>query len=473
MKNILTAFGILVSLVSHSVVRAEEEKNMGKLTADMIVSGSYVVTLDERQPLIKDGSVAIKNGEIIAVGTSNDVLAGYTSEIIIDGAGKALMPGFVNGHTHSAMVLFRGMADDLDLMTWLQNYIFPMEGRYVDEEMIEAGSALACYEMIQSGTTSFVDMYFYPDVIAKVVEQCGLRATISTPMIDFPSPGFKGWEDSYAAGVDFVKRWKDRHTRITPALAPHAPYTVSEAHLKQVFETARTLDVPISIHVAEDKAETKTISEKYGTTSIQLLAGMGMLEQTTIAAHVVWPNEEDIKLLAGSKVGAIHNPTSNMKTGAGVAPVPALLAAGVQVGLGTDGAASNNDLDMWEEMRLAALIHKGVAADPTVMPAATALYIATRGGALAVGMKETGALQVGLRADMIQVSLDSPRLTPLYDVVSQLVYAANSSDVVTSIVDGKILMQDREILTLDRAVIDRAVDKIAVKIKADLKKATE
>lgn len=443
---------------------------MDKHTADMIVSGSYVVTMNDEQPLIKNGAVAVKGGEIIAVGPQEEIMSAYEAAKVVDGEGKALMPGFVNGHTHSAMVLFRGMADDLDLMTWLQNYIFPMEGRYVDEELIEAGTSLACYEMIQSGTTSFVDMYFYPDVIAKVVDKCGLRATISTPMIDFPSPGFKGWDDSYAAGVDFVKRWKGKHDRITPALAPHAPYTVSEEHLRTAFETARELDVPISIHVAEDQAETKTIADKYETTSVQLLAGLGMLEQTTIAAHVVWPNDKDIELLAGSKVGAIHNPTSNMKTGAGVAPVPALLEAGVHVGLGTDGAASNNDLDMWEEMRLAALIHKGVASDPTVMPAATALKMATRGGAIAVGMEETGALQVGLKADMIQVSLDSARLTPLYDVVSQLVYAANSSDVVTSIVNGKLLMQDRKVLTLDEVAIKQAVEKIAVKIRADLAK---
>ncbi len=471
MKRIFAAIIIAVSAVGMSVANAEEQRRMSKHTADMIVGGSYVVTMNEKQPLIKDGAVAIENGEIIAVGSRADILAEYDAKTIIDGAGKALIPGFVNGHTHSAMVMFRGMADDLDLMTWLQNYIFPMEGRYVDEDLIEAGTSLACYEMIQSGTTSFVDMYFYPDVIAKVVDKCGLRATISTPMIDFPSPGFNGWDDSYAAGVDFVKRWKGKHSRITPALAPHAPYTVSEEHLRAAFETARELDVPISIHVAEDQAETNTIAEKYDTTSVQLLAGMGMLEQTTIAAHVVWPDERDIELLSGSKVGAIHNPTSNMKTGAGVAPIPALLDAGVHVGLGTDGAASNNDLDMWEEMRLAALIHKGVASDPTVMPAAVALKMATRGGAIAVGMGETGALQVGLRADMIQVSLDSARLTPLYDVVSQLVYAANSSDVVTSIVDGQLLMQDRKVLTLDEASIKEAVEKIAVQIRVDLEKA--
>ncbi|MCK0068931.1 amidohydrolase family protein [Kordiimonas laminariae] len=458
------------SLFALSAAEAGEKKKMDKLSADMIVAGSYVVTMDEKQPLIENGAVAVKNGEIIYVGSKDDVFAKYTAAEMIDGEGKALMPGFVNGHTHSSMVLFRGMADDLELMTWLQKYIFPMEGRYVDPELIEAGTSLACYEMIQSGTTSFVDMYFYPDVIADVVDRCGMRAIISAPMIDFPSPGFKGWDDSYAAGVEYVKRWKEKaHPRIKPALAPHAPYTVSKEHLEVAFKTAQELDVPVSIHVAEDQAETKTIGDKYGKSSIQLLSEIGMLDQHTIAAHVVWPTEEDIKTVAGKSFGAIHNPTSNMKTGAGVAPVPALLEAGVHVGLGTDGAASNNDLDMWEEMRLAALIHKGVATNPTVVPAYEALKMATRGGAIAAGMEETGALIPGLKADMIQISLDSPRLTPLYDIMSQLVYAANSSDVVTSIVEGKVLMKDRTILTLDETKIKADVEKIASKIRADLK----
>ncbi len=470
MNLIKTVAATAISLFATATAFAGDTDKMNKTAADMIVAGSYVVTMDEKQPLIKDGAVAIKSGEILFVGSKADVKARYEAAEYVDGDNKILMPGFVNGHTHSSMVLFRGMADDLDLMTWLQNYIFPMEGRYVDAELVEAGTSLACYEMIQSGTTSFVDMYFYPNTIASVVDKCGMRATVSAPMIDFPSPGFQGWDDSFAAGVGFVKNWKDKHSRITPALAPHAPYTVSKEHLEIAFKTARDLNVPVSIHVAEDQAETKTISDKYNTTSVQLLAELGMLEQTTVAAHVVWPNEQDIELLAGSKVGAIHNPTSNMKTGAGVAPIPTLLEAGVHVGLGTDGAASNNDLDMWEEMRLAALIHKGVAKDPTVIPASAALNMATRGGAIAAGMPETGALEVGLKADMIQISLDSPRLTPLYDVVSQLVYAANSSDVVTSIVDGKILMQDRKVLTLDEAKIKAAVEKIAVKIRADLAK---
>ena len=245
---------------------AEDNSQMDKLDADLIVSGAYIVTMNDAKDVLEHSAVAVKDGVIVALGSEADILAKYSAAEVISGENRAVMPGFVNGHTHSSMVLFRGMADDLALMEWLQNYIFPMEGRYVDEALIEAGTSLACYEMIESGTTSFVDMYFYPDVIASVVEKCGLRATISTPMIDFPSPGFKGWDDSFAGGVDFVKRWKGKHARITPALAPHAPYTVSPEHLAEAFAAAKELDVPVSIHVAEDRAEIKTLI-KDGTIS--------------------------------------------------------------------------------------------------------------------------------------------------------------------------------------------------------------
>jgi len=465
------AAAAVFSLISSTNLLAGDNSKMQKLDADLIVSGAYIVTMDAAKKVLQNGAIAVKDGVIIALGDAVDIKEKYSAPEMISGENRAIMPGFVNGHTHSAMVLFRGMADDLALMTWLQNYIFPMEGRYVDEALIEAGTALACYEMIQGGTTSFVDMYFYPDVIAGVVDKCGLRATISTPMIDFPSPGFKGWDDSFAAGVDFAKRWKGKHPRITPALAPHAPYTVSPDHLAQAFAAANELGVPVSIHVAEDRAEVKTIRDKYGATSVEYLEKAGMLDHPTIAAHVVWPTENDIQKLAKSKIGAIHNPTSNMKTGAGVAPIPAMLAAGVKVGIGTDGAASNNDLDMWEEMRFAALLHKGVSGDPTVVPAIVALDMATKGGAIAAGFPDTvGSLEVGMRADFIQIALDKPRLTPLYDIVSHLVYAANSSDVVTSVVDGKLLMKDRVVLTLDKADVMAAVEAIAVKIRADLAK---
>ena len=438
---------------------------------DLIVYGDYLLTMEEGAGVLEKGAVAVRGDTIVAVGSASDINAQYQAKRIIEGEGRALMPGLVNGHTHTSMVLFRGMADDLPLMTWLQNYIFPMEGRYVDETLVEAGTRLACWEMIKSGTTSFVDMYFYPDVISDVTVDCGMRAIVGAPMIDFPSPGFKGWDDSYAAGVDYARRWKDKHPRITPALAPHAPYTVSVEHLQQAFSTARELGVPVSIHVSEDRAEINTIADRHGMTPIELLAGMGMLDQQTVAAHVVWPSDSDIEKLAGSQAGPIHNPTSNMKTGAGISPVAKMLEAGVNVGLGTDGAASNNDLNLWQEMRFAALIHKGVDTDPTLVSAGQALDMATRMGAAAVGLgDQVGVLKPGMKADMIQVSLDSPRFDPLYNVISHLVYVATGADVTTSIIDGNVVMENGEVLTIDVDRMRQAVSNLAQKIRQDLKK---
>lgn len=467
MKKAAAIVAALIAVEGQLLMTGAEDKT----PVDMIAHGRYVVTMDDTRGVIEHGAVAVKDGEIVAVGTADEITAGYEADEVVEGESRVLMPGMVNGHTHSAMVLFRGMADDLDLMTWLTKYIFPMEGRYVDPDFIAVGTELACWEMIRGGTTSFVDMYFYPEVIAGVVERCGLRAVITAPMIDFPSPGFKGWDDSYAAGVAFVEKWQGRHPRITPGLAPHAPYTVSREHLTQAAAKAKELDAPISIHIAEDKAEVKKVADEQGMTSIDLMRETGLLDVTTIAAHVVWPTDADMQALAGTPVGAIHNPTSNLKTAAGIAPVPQMLAAGVKVGLGTDGAASNNDLDMWEEMRLAALLNKGKQNDPTMVPAKTAVHMATAGGADAVGLGNVaGALKPGLRADMIQVSLDSLRLAPLYDVMSHLVYAAGSRDVVTTIVDGRVLMRDGKVLTVDEASLRARVEAVADKIRADLAK---
>lgn len=428
-----------------------------KTEIDLIVSGAYVVTMDPAQPVITGGAVAVDDGVILAVGTRDEITARYAAAEKIGGADRALLPGLINGHGHAAMVLFRGMADDLDLMTWLQNYIFPMEGRFVNADFVRIGVRLACWEMIRGGTTTFVDMYFYPDVSSAVVEDCGLRAIIGAPSIDFPSPGFKGWDDSFAASVDYVKRWTGRNSRITPAFAPHSAYTVTPDHLRQLLASARELDAPVLTHIAEDKSELPILQERYGKTPVVHFSDMGFLDHKLIAAHMVWPDPAEISMLARDGVGAIHNPTSNMKTAAGISPVPELLAAGVHVGLGTDGAASNNNLDMWGEIRLAALIHKGFRGDATLMPAPTVLRMATQGGANAVGLGDkVGALLPGRRADMIQVSLESPGLAPLYDIVSHLVYVVNSRDVVTTIVDGNILMRDGKVLTLDAAAVREA-----------------
>lgn len=437
--------------------------------ADLIVYGDYLVTMQADLTVLEDAAVAIVRDKIVAVGSRETIDRQYVAGKIIEGKGKVLMPGLINGHTHSAMTLFRGMVDDLDLMSWLNDYVFPMEGRFVSKDFVRTGAQLACWEMIRGGTTTFVDMYFYPDEIAKVVQECGLRAVVASPHIDYPSPGFKGWDDSFAAAADFVSRWQGKHPRITPAFAPHAPYTVSPEHLKATVEKAQAMNARISMHLAEAPAETKYIEENFQTSPVKHVSGLGMYSQKLIAAHMVKLDEEDIALTAKAGVGAIHNPTSNMKLGAGISPVPAMLAAGVNVGLGTDGAASNNDLDLWEEIRMAALLHKVNTGDPTALPAKQALSMATRIGAKAIYMgEEIGQLAVGKQADMIQLSLTKTRHLPLYDVISHLVYVLDSSDVVTTIVAGNVLMEDRKVLTIDEEELRRDVVKKGAEIRAAL-----
>jgi len=461
-------FLIVGALVLVSVACSREQAIADEQQIDLISYGRWVVTMDPAGTIIENGAVAVNDGKIIAIGSAAKIDAQYNAIKTISGDERVLMPGLVNAHTHAAMVLFRGMADDLELMDWLQNYIFPMEGQFVNEEFVKIGAELACLEMLRGGTTSIVDMYFYPQVSAQVFEGCGLRAILGAPMIDFPSPGFAGWDDSFAAGVEFVKS-ANYSSRIIAALAPHAPYTVSPDHLTAVVKAARELNAPITMHLAEDMAEKALIEQRYNITPVRHVAALGMLDTPMIAAHVVVPDEEEIAMLAKSKVSAIHNPTSNMKLGAGISPVPAMIKAGIKVGLGTDGAASNNDLDMWEEIRLAALLHKVANNDPTAMPAMTALRLATSMGAEAIGLGETtGSLEVGKQADMIQVDMSDPRLQPVYDVISHLVYAVRSSDVVTTIIDGKVIVEEGEILTLDSAEIKKQVIAKSDEIRAAL-----
>ena len=437
--------------------------------ADLIVRGEFVVTIDPSRPVIEDGAVAVKNGDIVTVGPVDEILAAYRTSTVIEGDDRVLMPGLVNGHTHAAMTLFRGIADDLELIEWLTEFIFPAEAEFVDEEFVRVGTQLACWEMIRGGTTTFVDMYFFPDVIAEVVDECGLRAIITPTAIDFPSPGHVGWDDSFANAVNFARRWKNRHRRITPGIAPHAPYTVAPEHLVEAFEAAQQLQVPIHIHLAETLTEVDDIFARYGNRPVNHMDATGVLEPRLIAAHVVWPDDQEISLLAERGIGVVHNPVSNMKLASGLSPVPRMLDAGVKVGLGTDGAASDNDLDMWEEINLASLVHRGAALDPTIMPAETVLRMATLGGAEAISLAdEIGALTVGRRADLIQLRLDGPHLTPMYNVISHLVYAADSADVVTVVIDGNVLMREGEVLTVDGDAVRSQARHIAREIADSL-----
>ena len=438
-------------------------------TADLIVEGRYVVTMDENDQVIAGGAVAIKDGLIIALAPAEDINAEYTAAEHIKGENRIVMPGLVNGHSHAAMTLLRGVADDMALMEWLNNYIFPAEVEFVDPEFVRIGTELACWEMIRGGTTTFVDMYYFPDVVADVVETCGMRALISATVIDQRSPDAENASDSIRKGLEFIGRWKDKNSRITPIFGPHANYTLNADQLRATRAAANDAGVAISIHMSESPFELQYSKDTFGMTSIEMYESIGFLDGPTIAAHVVWPTAAEIPILAERKVGVIHNPTSNMKIASGVSPVTEMLRAGVRVGLGTDGAASNNDLDMWEEMRLAAFLQKVDRMDPEALSAKTVLTMATSGGAEAIGLRDQiGALSVGMKADLIQVSLDDVHFVPMYDVISHLVYVADEQDVAMVIVDGKVLMREHEILTVDTMRVSQEARALAQRIHTSL-----
>ncbi len=440
-----------------------------KPAVDLIVEGRYVVTMDENQAVVKDGAVAIKDGLIIAVASAGDVNEQYAAAEHVTGDNRIIMPGLINGHSHAAMTLLRGVADDMALMEWLNNYIFPAEVEFVDAEFVRIGTELACWEMIRGGTTTFVDMYYFPDVVADVVESCGMRALVSATVIDQRSPDAENAGDSIRKGLEFVGRWKGASSRITPIFGPHAIYTLNADQLKETRAAANEAGVAISMHVSESPFELQYSKDTFGMTSIELLESIGFLDGPTIAAHVVWPTDVEILILAERRIGVIHNPSSNMKIASGVSPVTEMLRAGVLVGLGTDGAASNNDLDMWEEMRLAAFLQKVDRMDPEVLSAQTVLTMATSGGAEAIGLgDQIGALAIGMKADLIQVSFDDVHFVPTYDVISHLVYVADEQDVTTVIVDGRVLMREHLILTVDTKRVTHEAKALAHRIQTSL-----
>jgi 5-methylthioadenosine/S-adenosylhomocysteine deaminase len=447
-KAVIIIFLILALLVTVMPFCASASQQ-----ADIIIRGGTVVTMDRDLRVIENGAVAVRGDRIVAVGTAAEVGARFVAKRAINARGRVVMPGLINTHTHVPMVLFRGIADDLALMEWLQKYIFPAEAKNVDEQFVRWGTRLGCLEMIRGGTTTYVDMYYFEDAIAEETARAGMRAVLGETLIDFPAPDNKTWEAGMAYVEKFVRKWKG-HPLIVPAIAPHAPYTVSTDHLKQAREFATRNRVPLVIHIAEDSAETKTIQERYGASPVAYLESIGLLDRSVIAAHMVWPSPDDIKTLAARSIGVAHCPQSNMKLAAGVSPVPQMIKAGVAVGIGTDGAASNNDLDLWEEMDTAAKLHKLTSKDPTALDARTALRMATIEGARAINMeKEIGSLEAGKRADLIVVGMDGGHQTPLYNVFSHLVYATKASDVDTVVINGKVVMQNRRVLTINEPAV--------------------
>jgi 5-methylthioadenosine/S-adenosylhomocysteine deaminase len=462
-KTIISIFLILAFVMSAMPSSASAAERV-----DYIIRGGTVVTMDAGGTVIENGAVAVRRDRIVAVGKAADIDSRYKAERIIDATSRVVMPGLINTHTHVPMGMFRGIADDLVLMEWLQKYIFPAEAKNVDEPFVRWGAKLGCLEMIEGGTTTFVDMYYFEDAIAEETAKAGMRAVLGETLIDFPAPDNKTWDAGMQYMEKYVEKWKG-HPLIVPAIAPHAPYTVSTEHLKQAHEFSSRKNVPLVIHVAEDSAEVKTIQERYGASSVAYLERNGLLDQRVIAAHMVWPTPEDIATLAARKVGVAHCPQSNMKLAAGAAPVPQMLKAGIAVGLGTDGAASNNDLDLWEEMDTAAKLHKLIAKDPTVLNAKEALEMATINGARAIHLdKEIGSLEPGKRADLILVNIESAHQWPLYNVYSQLVYATKAADVETVMINGRLVMEDREVATIDAAAVRQKAREYGDRIRKSL-----
>lgn len=435
---------------------APPESGAGQI---LLITADWVVAMDAAGTVIENGAVAIAGDRITAVGSASELAAENPGARRIDAGGKVLLPGLINAHTHAPMTLLRGLADDLPLMTWLEDKIFPAEARWVDEDFVRWGTRLACLEMIRGGITTFVDMYYFEDAVAEEAAQCGLRAVVGETLIDFPAPDNKTWDEARAYTEAFLEKWRD-HPLITAAVAPHASYTVSADHLRQAHRLAVAFDAPYLIHVAENRAEIDLVRERYGATPIGFLDGLGVLDSRTVAAHVVVPEADEIDLLAERGVGVAHCPQSNMKIASGIAPVPQMLAAGVAVGLGTDGAASNNDLDLWEEIDTAAKLHKVALLDATVLNARQALEMATLGGARAVHMDgEIGSLEAGKRADMILVDVSGAHIQPFYDLYSLLTYSAKAADVDTVIVGGRVILDHREVLTVDaEAVLAKATE---------------
>ncbi|HEX8180379.1 MAG TPA: amidohydrolase [Pyrinomonadaceae bacterium] len=417
--------------------------------------GGTVVTMDGQEHVIEDGAVAVKGGRIVEVGPADRLARRYAARETIDARGRVVLPGLVNGHTHVPMTLFRGLADDLDLNEWLTKYIFPAEAKNVTEAFVRAGTRLGLAEMIRGGTTTYCDMYYFEDAIADETARAGVRGVLGETIIDFPVADNKTHEEAMAYADKFVAKWRG-HALIVPAIAPHAPYTVSEEHLRAVRQFSDRTGAPVVIHVAETSKEVADITREHGASPVAYLARIGFLSNRVIAAHTVHLTAEEIATLKRMDVGAVHNPQSNMKLASGVAPVPQMLAADVAVGLGTDGAASNNDLDMWEEMDTAAKLHKEFTGDPKVVTAREALAMATIRGARALHLEhEIGSLEVGKRADLIIVDLDALHQTPRYNIYSHLVYATKAADVRTVVIEGRVVMRDRRLLTLDEEAIKR------------------
>ena len=425
---------------------------------DLIVSGGIVVTMDGARRILHDGSVAVKGDVMVAVGPRADVESRYQAAQTIDARGRLVLPGFINGHTHVPMTLFRGLHDDVTLNDWLYKYIFPAEAKNVNEEFVRWGTRLAAAEQIRSGVTTFADMYYFEDAVAEETKAAGMRGVLGETFIDFPAPDNKTHAEMLAYTEKFLKKWQG-DPLIHAALAPHSIYTCSKKTIQDAAALARKYNAPLLMHVGEMKKEWEDSQKANGMSPVQYLEKMGVLGPDLVAAHCIFVNEADRRLLAERQVGCVHNPSSNMMIASGVAPVPEMRAAGIAVGLGTDGpAGSNNDLDLMEEIDLAAKLAKISKMDPLALNAKAVVEMATIDGARALHMeKEIGSLEVGKKADLTLISLDEPNAVPMYDIYAQIAYSLKGSEVETVVIGGRLVMRERKLLTVDEPrVLEKA-----------------
>ena len=423
---------------------------------DLILKNANIVTMDSEYRVLPHGAIAIQDDQILFVGTEEETLKDFSAAETVDCSGKVVIPGLINGHTHAAMTLLRGLADDLRLDVWLLGYMMPVEREFVSPEFSRLGTQIACAEMIRSGITCFADMYYYEETVAQAVADAGMRAICGQTILKFPSPDAESYEDSLELARGFIERWKD-HPLVVPAVAPHAPYTCTPEILKACTEMAHEYDVPLHTHIAETFQEVEDWREAHSMPVVPWVKKIGLLDAKVIAAHCVHIDDGEIHTLEHAGTGVVHNPSSNMKLASGFAPVSEMLERGVNVGIGTDGPASNNDLDLFEEVRLASFIAKAVTKDPTALPARQAFEMATRNGAKAIHMDHLiGSLEVGKKADLVIVDLDLTHNQPHFEhdsnaIYSRLIYAAKSTDVLDVMIAGRWVMQDRKLLHLDEA----------------------
>ncbi len=443
-RSIILVFTFQFLLTSFLPSQTHKEK------IDLLVTGGTVVTMDTTRAILDDGALAVKGDSIIAVGPRSELEAKYEASQTIDAHGKLILPGFVNGHTHVPMTLFRGLHDDVTLNDWLYKYIFPAEAKNVNEEFVRWGTRLAAAEQIRGGVTTFADMYYFEDAVAEETKAAGMRGVLGETFIDFPAPDNKNESEMLAYTEKFLKKWQG-DPQIHAAVAPHSIYTCSQKTLQDSAALARIYHAPILIHTGEMKKEWEDSEKQNGMSPVQYLDKIGLLGPDVVSAHCIFVDASDEKTLAQKQVGCVHNPSSNMMIASGVSPVAEMRAAGVAVGLGTDGpAGSNNDLDLMEEMDLAAKLAKITKMNPLALNAKAVVEMATIDGARALHMeKEIGSLEPGKKADFILIGLDKPHAVPMYDIYAQLAYALKGSDVETVVIGGRVVMRDRKLLTVN------------------------